>query len=173
MPQALALFDTVLTSAGYRTERLEARFGVLGEDASRIVWAVAFPAVTALLERWEEEQAWLVEITSERVSVEKSWELYLVLACDPVPDEHEAQALAGVHRDVAYARKLVVPGMAGMSPSRLRDRLAPLEELALAPTQSAPDGFALLQQRAEEAGVADALTVLGAYRDNRPLFERL
>ena len=166
----LTLLETVLLGAGYRVDRGERPDGVLGEDATRIVWAVAFRGISALLEGWEAEQAWLVETAAGRVSLDKSWELYLVLTCGPEPDEFEAQAIEGIRRDASYARKLVIPGAAEMSPSRMQDRLAALHDLTLEAPSQASDALSLLENRARAAGVADAVTVLDAYRANRPLF---
>jgi hypothetical protein len=168
--QALTLLDTVLAASGYHTEFPDDRIGVLGEDETRIVWAAAFPGVTALLDGWEEEQAWLVTRATDRVSTEKSWELYLVLACEAEPDEYEAQAIEGIRRDVSYARKLVVTGAGHMSPSRLRDRLAALDTLVLRQGAEPVDALAVLEEAAVAESNSDALTVLASYRANRPLF---
>jgi hypothetical protein len=166
----LALLETALVGAGYRVDRGERPDGVLGEDATRIVWAVAFRGISALLEGWEAEQAWLVETAAARVSRDKSWELYLVLTCGPQADEFEAQAIEGIRRDVSYARKLVVPGAAEMSPSRMQDRLAALQDLTLEATSQPSDALTLLEERARTNGMGDAVTVLDAHRANRPLF---
>jgi hypothetical protein len=171
--EALDVLEPVLRDAGYRTERPEARLGVLGESPSRIVWATAWDGVLEMLEGWEDEQAWLVQFAGNNVSEDKSWELYVVLACGPQPDEHERQALEGIRRDLSYARKLVVPGIDRMSPHRVLDHLAPLQDLRLEVPAPAPDAFALLRARAESESRADVLSILDAHRSNRPLLDAL
>lgn len=167
---AETVVEAVLTGSGYVIERPEQRLGVLGENATRLVWAVNFPTVSGLLERWNAEQEWLVRVTDDLVSVEKSWDLYLVLTCNPPPDEHEAQALEGIRRDVAYARKLVVAGLSDMSPARLQDRLAPLRELQIGSHETPPNPFDLLKAMASADRHPDALAILAAYSLNQPLF---
>jgi hypothetical protein len=171
MTEALSLLDTILYEAGYRTSRPPEREGILGESASRVVWAVSFSAVTDLLERWEYEQDWLIGVARDHLSVEKAWELYLVLGCDPEPDPIERHALEAVRSNAGYARKLVVPALAKLSLARARDWLAPLEELRLPQASPPPDALGLVEETATAEGNDDALKVIAAYRANRPLFE--
>jgi len=174
MTDPVSLLETVLKSGGYRTSRPpEGEDGVLGESASRVVWAVSFAAVLDLLEGWEQEQDWLIALARDRLTVEKAWELYLVLGCDPDPDPIERHALEAVRRDSSYTRKLVVPSLAKSSLARARDWLAPLEELRLPPASSPPDALGLVEETAVAGGNEDALKVIAAYRANRPLFEEL
>jgi hypothetical protein len=170
---ALSLLEAVLREAGYRTSRTLDRQGVLGESASRVVWAVSFASVIDLLEGWEQEQDWLVGLARDHLTVEKAWELYLVLGCDPEPDPIERHALEAIRRDAGYARKLVVPSLSKLSPARARDWLAPLEELRLPQASPPPDALGLVEETAAAQGNEDALRVIEAYRANRPLFEDL
>jgi hypothetical protein len=171
--EALSLLETLLRDADYRTTRSSEREGVLAESTSRVVWAVSFRAVLELLEGWEAEQAWLMELARERLTVDKAWELYLVLGCEAEPDEFEWHALEAVRQDPSYARKLVVPSLEEATIGKAKRWLAPLEELRLPETDSPPDALGLIEQVAQERSYTDALKVLSAYRDNRPLFEDL
>jgi hypothetical protein len=170
---ALSVLETVLSDGGYRTSRAPDREGVLGESASRVVWAVSFAAVLDLLEGWEQEQDWLIALARDHLTVEKAWELYLVLGCDPDPDPIERHALEAVRRDSSYARKLVVPSLAKLSLAGAKDWLAPLEELRLPQASTPPDALGLVEETAVARGNEDALKVIAAYRSNRPLFEEL
>jgi hypothetical protein len=170
---ALALVAAVLDDMGYRTEPLDDRPGLLAENSTRVVLTVVFDGVLQLLRSWEDHQAWLLETARERLTVDKAWEVFLVLACRSPTDADEMRALQGIRRDAAYARKLVVSGLDAMSPVRLRDELAPLEDLPLPAPEPAPDALETLRRRAEEEGADDVLTVVAAYRANQPLFENL
>ena len=170
---ALTLIETVLDDMGYRTEPLEDRTGVVAENSTRVVLAVVFDGVLQLLGNWEDHQAWLLDTARKRLTVDKAWELFIVLACRSSADPDEMRALQGIRRDATYARKLVVSGLGGMSPARLRDELAPLEELPLPSPEPAPDALETLWRRAHEEGAQDVVAVIAAYRANRPLFEEL
>jgi hypothetical protein len=171
--EPLDQLDAVLREIGYQTTQPAGRPGVLGESPTRVVWATEWPGVISLIEGWEDEQTWLVEYAAERISTEKSWELYLVLACGPAPDENERQALEGIRRDLGYARKLVVPGFGRMTPARVLDYLAPLEDLTLEVPQRAPEALELLRERAAADSRTDVLAILEAHRRNEPLLEAL
>lgn len=169
----LELIRTLLVDAGYETEPDVGRLGVLGENSARVVWAVVYAGVTELLSEWEAEQAWLVEYAGSRVSIEKTWELYLVLACGQEPDGPEAQALEGIRRDASYARKVVAPGLDDLAVGRLNDYLAPLRDLPVNPGAPRPNALSLIEDAARQERNDDALAVLSAFRENRPLLEDL
>ena len=167
------LLEDAIVAAGYRVQGVEDREGVLAENAARVVWAVVYEGVLDLLDDWEEEQAWLVEL-AERLSVEKAWELYLVLACGRSPESGELEALEAVRRDASYARKIVVPGISDLSPGTVQDYVAPLEELPLETPPPPADALQLIQATAAtESNNQDALAVIDAYRQNQAPFSGL
>lgn len=172
MNTTLSLIAQLLQAAGYRVQARDERGGLLGEDAARVVWAAHFPGVLDLLERWEDEQAWLVGL-AEQLSVEKSWELYLILACGPRPDRDEQRQLDAVRRDTGYTRKVIVPGADTLLPSAMRGYLAPLEQLDVDPHLPEHDALRDVERKAREEGRNDALEVIAAFRTNRPLFDGL
>jgi hypothetical protein len=172
MNATLSLIAQLLQGAGYSVQAVDEREGLLGEDAARVVWVAHFPGVVDLLERWENEQAWLVGL-AEQLSLEKSWELYLVLACGPRPDRAEQRQLDAVRRDTAYARKVIVPGADALLPTTLRSYLAPLEQLDILPSLPSHDALEEVERKATAEGRRDALEVLAAFRENRPLFDSL
>ena len=173
MTDALSLLENVLDSAGYHTSRRTDRAGVLGESPSRVVWAVSFAAVLDLLEGWEAEQNWVTALARDHLTVEKAWELYLVLGCEPEPDEFELHALEAVRHDAGFARKLVVPSLGELNVAKVKRWLAPLEELRLPQASPPPDALGLVEDVARQQGNNDVLTVIAAHRNNRPLFEGL
>jgi len=170
--EGLDQLRSVLLPAGY-AEIDEARPGLLLENLERVVWAVAYHGVDDLLGSWQDEQAWLVDSTRDRLSPAKTWELYIVLACGVEPDEPERRLLEGVRADTSFSRKLVVPAIDRLTPARLAHYLAPLLPLPEAGTAEPVDALALIEAAAEQEGNRDALVVLSAFRENRPLFEGL
>lgn len=172
MNATLLLIARLLEASGYRVDAHQEREGILGEDAARVVWAVHFAGVVELLETWEDEQAWLVGLAAQ-LSTEKSWELYLVLACGPRPDRAELRQLDVIRRDISYARKVIVPGADALLPAAVRSYLAPLEPLDAAPVTALPDALSEVERVAEAEGRMDALKVLAAFRENRSLLEDL
>lgn len=172
MNPTLLLIARLLEAAGYRVEQHLEREALLGEDLARVVWVVHFSGVIHLLEQWEDEQTWLVAL-ADGISLEKSWELYLVLACGPRPDRPELRQLDEVRRDTSYARKVIVPGADTLLPAAVRSYLAPLEPLDVANGAAPPDALAEVERIARAEGRLDALSVLDAFRENRPLLENL
>jgi hypothetical protein len=170
-PETLALLRTLLIDAGFTVSLREERDGLLGEDEARVVWCAEFPSVAELLDRWIDEQGWFVSFVSARdLSAEKSWELYLVLACEGTPLEDEQPALESARRDASYARKLVVTGVSTVPPSRVERLLAPLKPLAVDATVGPRDAIELIEDAAVAESRTDAIGVLQAFRHNRPLF---
>jgi hypothetical protein len=127
--------------------------------------------VSQLLEGWRGEQAWFVEFVGDRVSFEKSWEMYLVLTTDLEPLRDELSLLETIRRDTSYTRKILIPGVEVLSPARVWDFLAPLRPLSLDIESEVPDAMRLLEDEARSDGRDDVLETLARYRENRPLFE--
>ena len=169
----LTLLRAVLEDMGYRTDGVNNGAKVLAENSTRVAAAVVYDGVLQLLHDWEDQQAWLLDTARDRLTVEKAWELFLVLACRASADPDEMRALQGIRRDPSYARKLVIAGLGEMSPARLRDELAPLEEIPLPSPEPPPDALETLKRRAEAEEAQDVLAVIAAYRSNRPLLEDL
>jgi hypothetical protein len=169
---SLLVVSQLLEQAGYQVEPRTDRDGVLGEDPARVVWSVYFPGVLDLLERWEEEQAWLVGVTQD-LSLEKSWELYLVLLCGPRPDRFERRSLDAIRRDTGYARKVIVPGADHLLASEVAGYMAPLNPLDVEVQREPIDALAQLEEKARREENEDAIKVLAAFRKNQPLFDDL
>lgn len=170
MGDEMGLVRTLLKDAGLELQDVPDRRGVLGEDRLRIVWTVLFETPQALLEGWEQEQAWLVELTnSAEISVEKSWDLYLVLGAIQSANIYILPALDKIRRNVSLTRKIVVPGVGASQPSRIASLLAPLRPLPPHETSFALDALTIIERDASGEGRTDVLEVLEAYRENAPL----
>jgi hypothetical protein len=167
------LLQTVLEDMGYRTEVAKSGRGVLAESSTRVVSAIVYDGVLQLLDDWEDQQSLLLDTARDRLTVEKAWELFLVLACRTRADPDEMRVLQGIRRDPSYARKLVVADLKEMSPARLRNELAQLEELPLPSADTPRDALEILKERAEAEEASDVLIAIAAYRANRPVFEDL
>jgi hypothetical protein len=165
------LIESLLAEAGFTLAGVADREGVLGEDEARIVWATLYTSPGDLIESWEVEQAWLVDFVGDRVSFEKSWELYLVLGSELGASGEEMRLLADIRADTTYARKIMLPGLSSISPARVRDLLAALRPLTLDLNTGISNALALLEDNARREQRVDVLTALERYRDNRPLFE--
>lgn len=166
----MALLRTLLTESGLELQDVPQRRGVLAEDAQRVVWAVVFETPQALLEGWEIEQAWFVDVASRgSLSVEKSWDMYLVLASIQPAGFHVLPALDKIRRDVSLTRKLVVPGIGSSNPARIRSLLAPLRPLPSDIGTDLLDVLTIVDREATVEERDDVRQVLSAFRSNEPL----
>jgi hypothetical protein len=167
-----ALLQTLIEDAGFAVIPTEEREGILGEDTARIVWCTVFSSVGSLIREWQEEQTWLVNLVRARhVSTEKTWELYLVLAALGQPSEDQWMRLEEIRGDTSFARKLVLPRLDDLTPSRAKNLLAPLYPLSPDTAEDVLDALRWVEQEANREGLTDVLDVLRAFRENRPLFE--
>jgi hypothetical protein len=168
--QPIPLLESLLAEAGFALTNLTERPGLLGEDAARIVWVRSYSTVGELLETWGDEQAWFVDYVGDRVSTEKTWELYLVLASEGPAGFAEVPQLEAIRADTSYTRKISIPGLATASPARVLSYLAALRPLELDVSVEVPEALGLLEQQAESEDRADVQQTLRRYRENRPLF---
>jgi hypothetical protein len=110
-------------------------------------------------------------VRDRRVSSEKTWELYLVLAAPDQPSEEQWMSLEAIRGDTSFARKLVVPRLDAVNPSRAKNLLAPLFPLSPVEPQDTGEALSLVEEEARSEGYETALNVLKLFRENRPLFE--
>lgn len=170
MADEMSLIRSLLLEAGLEVKDLPSRRGVLGEDDLRVVLAVLFETPQALLEGWEQEQAWFVERISEaRVDAEKSWDLYLVLACAQQASPLHSPMLDKIRRDVSLTRKLVVPGVATSDPARVSSLMAPLRFLPAQVAGESADAIAIVRQEAMREEREDVVGVIDRFRKREPL----
>jgi hypothetical protein len=170
VPSDVQLLQSLLADSGFSVWRPTERDGLLAEDEARLVWVSLFASATELLESWSQEQTWFVNYVGNRVSFEKSWELYLVLATQFRPNVDDLTSLQEVRADTTFARKVVIPGLLDMSPARVRDYLAVLRPLKLDVSMGSPDPFRILEDAAQQEGRTDVLSTLERYRANQALF---
>lgn len=166
-----SLIRPLLQEAGYDITTLPDRPGLLAEDDVRVVWCTGFATTAELITRWQDEQAWFVGFVGDRVkTVEKSWELYLVLATDLQASPEDQSALEAVRRDASFTRKLIVPGLSVALPSSVRSLLDPLRPLSAEDHEGPLDSLKVLEDAAVREQRSDVAGVIAAFRANRPLF---
>lgn len=170
MADEMALIRSLLLEAGLEVKDLASRRAVIGEDDLRVVLAVLFETPQALLEGWQQEQAWFVELVSEAgVDAEKSWDLYLVLACAQQASPLHSPMLDKIRRDVTLTRKLVVPGVATSEPSRVSSLMAPLRFPPGQRAREAADAIDIVRQEAVREQREDVVGVIDRFRTREPL----
>jgi hypothetical protein len=167
---SVEIVRVALLEAGYGLGEVDAEDSFLAESRERVVWCKFFPDAERLIEGWAGAQAEAVERT-ESLSVEKSWELYLVLASALKPETTKEPGLELIRRDTSYARKILIPGVDGLTGEQIDEYLSPLRPLdTMTLTVSGPDALSRLKDRVAAEGDDDMAKVVGAFEQNRPLF---
>jgi hypothetical protein len=171
--ESLPIVEALLGEAGFTVRAAPRGLGLLAEDVARIAYCAFYGGVTELLAEWEEDQTWFVNHVGDAVTPEKSWELYFLLASEAAAAADQLPSLEALRRDARFAKKLVLVGLADVSPARIRAALGSLNRFA-PPAQDQPlSVLDLVRDEALRQERDDAVRVLEAFRANRPLLEEL
>ncbi len=171
MNESINRLRAALEGADYRVGEVEDERSFLAESPERVVWATVFETPQELLATWNQTQVLAIDQTRS-LAPEKSWELYLLLGTELAATEEEESELDLVRRDTSYARKVLVPGLAGLD-TEVETFIAPLIPLSIIPAKERPNALSMLDAIVEAEGSKAERVVLDAFKANRPLFEDL